>query len=69
MEPEQGGPIVELLQEAVGQLGPPTEEVLLQGGGLVLKGPQQLVRAEEGVVAEQAAQGMLGHHGSAGCRI
>lgn len=65
---EQMGPIVELLQETVNQLGSLAEEVLLQWGeGLVTQRPQQPLLAEERVIAEQAGQGcMLGHRVSVG---
>lgn len=60
----QLGPVAELAQEAVDQLRPLAEEALLQGGEPFLaQRPQQPLLAEEGVFAEQAAQGcVLGHH-------
>lgn len=63
LELEQLGPIVELLQEAVSQLRSLAEEVLLEGRkSSEAQRPQQLLLAEERVVAEQAAQSrVLGH--------
>lgn len=61
---EQLGPIVELHQESVGQLGSAVEEVLLQRGqSAVVKRPQQPILAEERVIAEEPGQSCaLGHH-------
>ena len=48
-------PVLELREEAVGQLGPPAEEVVLKGTeGLAVQGPQQPLLAEERVVGEHA---------------
>lgn len=57
-------PVVELLQEAVHQLGSLAEETLLQrGDAFALQRPQQFPPAKEGLVAEEAAQScVLGHH-------
>lgn len=65
---EQVRPLVELLQEAVHQLGPLAEEALLQrGDAIVVQRPEQLPPAEEGLVAEKAAQNcVLGHPVAAG---
>lgn len=61
---ERMRPIVELLQEAVHQLGSLAEEALLQrGAAFAMQRPKQLPLAEEGLVAEEAAQR---HHVSAG---
>lgn len=55
---QQLWPVAELAQEAVDQLGPLAGEALLQGGEpLLAQRPKQPLVAEEGVFAEQAAQG------------
>lgn len=62
---ERVRPVVELLQEAVHQLGSLAEEAWLQRGDpFALQRPKQLLPpAEEGLVAEEAAQScVLGHH-------
>lgn len=59
---------MELLQETVHQLGSLAEEALLQRGDtFATQRPKQLPLAEEGLVAEEAAQSsVLGHHVGAG---
>ena len=58
MQVKHVGPVVQLLHEALRQLGSPLEEVLLQGGqGLLVQGPQEPVLAEERVVGEQVVHG------------
>ena len=72
VEIEHVGPVVQLLQEAVGHLGPLVDEVLLQGGGQRRRthGPQQPVRAKERVIAKKAVQRcILGHHGGGGGQL
>lgn len=66
---ERVRPVVELLQEVVHQLGSLAEEAWLQqGDAFALQRPKQLLPpAEEGLVAEEAAQTcLLGHHVGAG---
>lgn len=65
---EQLRPTVQLLQEAVHQLGSLAEEALLQrGDAFAMQGPKQLPLAEEWLIAEEAAQRrVLGHHVGAG---
>lgn len=60
---EQLGPIMDLPQETVDQVGSLAEEALLQGGEpLVAQRPQWPLLIKERVVAEQDAQGcVLGH--------
>lgn len=65
---EQLRPTVQLLQEAVHQLGSLAEEALLErGDAFAMQGPKQLPPAEEWLIAEEAAQScVLGHHVGAG---
>ena len=48
---------MEVLQKTVDQLGSLAEEVLLHGGDcLTTQRPQQLPRAEEGIITEKTGQ-------------